>query len=136
MFQIRTLFRSVKTRIANFQSKNKCYIWHLHCRNYLYKTILKISFILNGIMRKEQNMTIREKNAPGKWTEIKFDLQKSWTKLTDDELDLTKGNMKSISGLVQQRYGGVQNSYTKKISDIFKRFENKIKVPDSHIKKN
>ncbi len=81
-------------------------------------------------------MTIREKNAPGKWTEIKFDLQKSWTKLTDDELDLTKGNMKSISGLVQQRYGGVQNSYTKKISDIFKRFENKIKVPDSHIKKN
>jgi uncharacterized protein YjbJ (UPF0337 family) len=68
-------------------------------------------------------MTINENTVKGKWLEIKGDIQKAWGNLTDDELEKTKGDAKAISGLVQQRYGEAQDSATKKIDDIFKRFE-------------
>jgi uncharacterized protein YjbJ (UPF0337 family) len=69
--------------------------------------------------------TINENTVKGKWLEIKGDLQKAWGNLTDDELEKTKGDVKAISGLVQQKYGETQESYTKKIDDIFRRFEAK-----------
>jgi uncharacterized protein YjbJ (UPF0337 family) len=58
-------------------------------------------------------------------TEIKGDIQKAWGKLTDDDLEKTKGDLKSISGLIQQKYGQTEDSYSKKVSDIFDRFANK-----------
>ncbi len=70
-------------------------------------------------------MTINENTIKGKWTEIKGDIQKAWGKLTDDDLEKTKGDLKSISGLIQQKYGETEESYSKKVSDIFDRFANK-----------
>ncbi|MDZ4661688.1 MAG: CsbD family protein [Pseudomonadota bacterium] len=70
-------------------------------------------------------MALNENMIKGKWLEIKGDIQKAWGKLTDDELDKTKGDVKSISGLIQQKYGAGQDSYSKKVSDIFQRFETK-----------
>ena len=70
-------------------------------------------------------MNLNENIIKGKWLEIKGDVQKSWGKLTDDELDKTKGDMKAISGLIQQKYGQVEHSYDKKLSDIFDRFSEK-----------
>lgn len=64
-----------------------------------------------------------ENMIKGKWLEIKGDLQKTWGKLTDSELEQTKGDMKSIGGLIQQRYSDQQETYGKKLEDIFKRFE-------------
>ena len=64
-----------------------------------------------------------ENTIKGKWLEIKGDVQKAWGKLTDDELEQTKGDMKSIGGLIQQRYGQEQGAYGKKLEDIFTRFE-------------
>ena len=64
-----------------------------------------------------------ENTIKGKWLEIKGDVQKAWGKLTDDELEQTKGDMKSLGGLIQQRYGQEQGAYGKKLEDIFKRFE-------------
>ena len=61
----------------------------------------------------------------GKWLEIKGDIQKAWGNLTDDELEKTKGDLKSIQGLIQQKYGQAQESYTQKLSDIFGRYEDK-----------
>jgi uncharacterized protein YjbJ (UPF0337 family) len=66
---------------------------------------------------------MNENTVKGKWIEIKGDLQKAWGKLTDDELEQTKGDMKSIGGLIQQRYGQEQGVYGKKLEDIFKRFD-------------
>ena len=66
---------------------------------------------------------INENNVKGKWLEIKGEVQKAWGKLTDDELEQTKGDMKSIGGLIQQRYGDEQGVYGKKLDDIFKRFK-------------
>lgn len=69
-------------------------------------------------------MSITNENTiKGKWLEIKGEVQKAWGKLTDDELEQTKGDAKAIGGLIQQKYGATQDSYTKKVDDIFKRFE-------------
>jgi uncharacterized protein YjbJ (UPF0337 family) len=70
-------------------------------------------------------MTINENVIKGKWLEMKGDIQKAWGKLTDDELDKTKGDPKVIGGLIQQRYGETQELYGKKLSDIARRFEEK-----------
>lgn len=70
-------------------------------------------------------MTMNENTIKGKWLEIKGDIQKAWGNLTDDELEKTKGDMKSIQGLIQQKYGKAQENYEGKLSDIFKRFEDK-----------
>jgi uncharacterized protein YjbJ (UPF0337 family) len=70
-------------------------------------------------------MTMNENTLKGKWLEIKGDIQKAWGNLADDELEKTKGDMKSIQGLIQQKYGKTQESYEKKLSDIFGRFESK-----------
>lgn len=68
-------------------------------------------------------MTINENTIKGKWLEIKGDVRKAWGKLTDDELEQTKGDMKAIRGLIQQKYGEAQESYDAKLSNILKRFE-------------
>lgn len=71
-------------------------------------------------------MTILNENTvSGKWLEIKGEVQKAWGKLTSDELEQTKGDMKAISGLILQRYGAAQENYTQKLSDIFARFTDK-----------
>lgn len=70
-------------------------------------------------------MKMNENTIKGKWLEMKGDIQKAWGKLTDDELEKTKGDMKAIGGLIQQRYGEAQETYSKKLSDIFNRFEDK-----------
>lgn len=61
----------------------------------------------------------------GKWLEIKGDIQKAWGNLTDDELEKTKGDMKSIQGLIQQKYGQAQETYSQKLSDIFGKYSDK-----------
>lgn len=67
-------------------------------------------------------MRINEDTIKGKWLEIKGDLQKTWGKLTDDELDQTKGDLKSISGLIQQRYGDAKENYEEKVSSVFSKY--------------
>lgn len=79
-------------------------------------------------------MSINENMVKGKWLEIKGELQKSWGKLTDDELEQTKGDVKAIGGLLQQRYGETQETYSQKLSDIFKRHEAKKETTVTAIK--
>ena len=58
----------------------------------------------------------------GKWKELKGEIRNQWGKLTDDELESTKGNMGAIQGLIQQRYGDAKESSSDKLSNIFSRF--------------
>lgn len=70
--------------------------------------------------------------AKGKWNEFKGELQKTWGKLTDDEIDQTQGDLKSIGGLIQQKYGKAQEEYKDKLSSLLKRYEvQKDQVVDS-----
>lgn len=61
----------------------------------------------------------------GKWTEIKGEIQKTWGNLTGDDLEKTKGNLKSIAGLLQQKYGLAQEDASEKITELYSRFEDK-----------
>ena len=67
-------------------------------------------------------MTINQDTVNGKWLEIKGEVQKAWGKLTSDEIEQTKGDMKSIAGLVQQKYGENKEQFEKKFADITQRF--------------
>jgi uncharacterized protein YjbJ (UPF0337 family) len=69
-------------------------------------------------------MKFNENSIKGKWLEVKGEIQKNWEKLTDDELERTKGDLKTIKGLVQQRYGRTQDNYENKIDEIFQKFGN------------
>jgi uncharacterized protein YjbJ (UPF0337 family) len=68
---------------------------------------------------------MNENKVEGKWLEIKGEVQKAWGKLTNDELEKTKGDIKAIGGLIQQRYGESQKNYSEKLSGIFNKFESK-----------
>jgi uncharacterized protein YjbJ (UPF0337 family) len=70
-------------------------------------------------------MTKNENEIKGKWLEMRGEIQKSWGKLTNDELEKTKGDLKAISGLIQQKYGEAQEKSSAKLAGIFSRFESK-----------
>lgn len=60
---------------------------------------------------------LNENIIEGKWKLVKGQIQKAWGKLTDDELEQTKGNVTQLTGLVQQRYGENQESIRSRIND-------------------
>lgn len=66
----------------------------------------------------------------GKWKEVKGEIQKAWGNLTGDELDKTKGDIKAISGLIQQKYGLAQESAREKLDKLVGRFNNPEMRPD------
>ena len=41
----------------------------------------------------------------GKWEQLKGKLQKNWGKLTNDDLDVIKGDSKLLAGKLQEKYG-------------------------------
>ena len=56
----------------------------------------------------------------GKWKEIKGEIVRSWGKITEDELEQTKGDLSKISGLVQQKYGEAQESVRERLNKFVK----------------
>lgn len=61
---------------------------------------------------------LNENILDGKWKMVKGEIQKVWGKLTDDELEQTKGNISQLTGLVQQRYGENQESIRERINNF------------------
>ncbi len=61
---------------------------------------------------------LNENIIDGKWKMVKGEIQKMWGKLTDDELEQTKGNISQLTGLVQQRYGENQESIRERINNF------------------
>lgn len=59
---------------------------------------------------------MNENIIKGKWKEIKGEIVKSWGKITEDELDQTKGDMMKVAGLVQQKYGETQESIRERLN--------------------
>lgn len=50
-------------------------------------------------------MVFNQDTISGKWDELKGEVRKKWGELTEDEVTKTQGNVESLLGLVQQRYG-------------------------------
>ena len=68
---------------------------------------------------------INEETIKGKWNEIKGEIHTKWGKLTDDELEKSKGNVTSIAGLIQQRYGAKKQEVEDALEKIVSRFSQK-----------
>ncbi len=68
-------------------------------------------------------MTTTQATPNVKWPEIKVDIIKSWSKVSEADLEKTNGDFKEISTLLQKNYGETNSSYSSKLSEIFKRFE-------------
>ena len=58
----------------------------------------------------------------GKWKELKGEVQKIWGRLTDDELEQTKGEATELSGLVQRKYGIKEEEFRTKANDVVSKF--------------
>lgn len=54
----------------------------------------------------------------GRWEEVKGDVQKQWGKLTNDDLDVAKGDMKVLVGKLQEKYGMTKEAAEKAINDM------------------
>ncbi len=65
------------------------------------------------------NFAVNEDTIKGKWKEVKGGIQKMWGKLTDDELDQAQGDLKSLSGIIQRRYGESKEAVDARLSDYF-----------------
>lgn len=61
----------------------------------------------------------------GKIKEISGELKKKWGQLTEDEIGKTKGNLESLAGLVQQKYGVAKEQAAKDVTEFMQRFEKK-----------
>jgi uncharacterized protein YjbJ (UPF0337 family) len=64
---------------------------------------------------------MEENIVKGKWNEFKGEVRNMWGKLTNDDLESTKGNLSAIAGLIQQRYGETKDSVTQKLNNLLNR---------------
>ena len=53
----------------------------------------------------------------GKWEQLKGGVQKNWGKLTDDDLDIIKGDAKILAGKIQERYGITQEEAEEQVKN-------------------
>lgn len=59
----------------------------------------------------------------GKWEQIKGDVQKNWGKLTNDDLDVIKGDAKVLAGKLQEKYGMTREAAEKAIDELKVKFK-------------
>lgn len=71
------------------------------------------------INNSKNDFVINEDTVKGKWKEVKGDIQKMWGKITDDELDQAQGDLKSLSGIIQRRYGESKEAVDTKLNNYF-----------------
>lgn len=72
-------------------------------------------------------MSTNDNVISGKWKEIKGDIMKTWGKLSDDEVESAKGNLMSLAGTVQQKFGLAQEEAARKLNGIIDRYKTDLK---------
>ena len=77
---------------------------------------------------------MNQNQISGKWKELKGEIRNQWGKLTDDEIESTKGNLTAISGLIEQRYGDAKESSSTKLQSLFERFSVKAEQTNEEAK--
>lgn len=77
---------------------------------------------------------LNEETVKGKWNEIKGEILTQWGKMSNDELDKSSGNLVSIAGLIQQRYGAKKEEVQEKLNSIFAKFSEKTEEVKNNLK--
>ncbi|HZV00780.1 MAG TPA: CsbD family protein [Planctomycetota bacterium] len=67
----------------------------------------------------------------GKWHQIKGEVKKKWGSLTDDDFKMSEGDMESLAGRIQEKYGlakdKVKTDLDQLMNSIFRKPEDKDK---------
>jgi uncharacterized protein YjbJ (UPF0337 family) len=58
----------------------------------------------------------------GKWKEMTGQVQQQWGKLTDDDVQLIKGDRRELAGKIQANYGVTKEEAEKQIDDWMDRY--------------
>jgi uncharacterized protein YjbJ (UPF0337 family) len=56
----------------------------------------------------------------GNWKQFEGEARRRWGKLTDDDLDVVKGDAEILIGKVQERYGQQQDQAERDVNDWLK----------------
>ncbi|AWW26238.1 CsbD family protein [Acetobacterium carbinolicum] len=54
----------------------------------------------------------------GKWEQMRGEAQKTWGKLTNEDLEIVKGDAKILVGKLQEKYGMTKEAAEKAIEDL------------------
>jgi hypothetical protein len=65
---------------------------------------------------------LKDSIVRGKWGEIKEELRKSWSELTEKELERAKGDLSTIRNLLQEHYGMTKEDAKQKLSALYDQF--------------
>jgi uncharacterized protein YjbJ (UPF0337 family) len=57
------------------------------------------------------------------WTELKGEVKRQWSKLTDEDVEFVKGKYAELLGLLQERYGHAKEQAEQEINDWAKRIK-------------
>jgi uncharacterized protein YjbJ (UPF0337 family) len=57
------------------------------------------------------------------WNELKGEVKRQWSKLTDEDVELIKGKYTQLLGLLQERYGHAKERAEREINDWAKRLK-------------
>lgn len=58
----------------------------------------------------------------GNWAQFKGKLREKWGKLTDDDLEATKGRKDQLTGRLQERYGIAKEEAEKRLDEFISKF--------------
>lgn len=61
---------------------------------------------------------LNENIIKGKWDQLKGSIQKTWAKLTDDEVESARGDFNKLSGIVQSKYGETEENIRSKFNSF------------------
>lgn len=67
---------------------------------------------------------LNQDQIKGKWIEIKGGVRNLWGDITDDDLEKTKGNIQSVAGIVQKKYGETKEEIKNKLDKLMSSFDN------------
>lgn len=67
---------------------------------------------------------LTEQDIKGKWLEIKGAIRNVWSKISDEELDGTKGNLLAVASLVQDKYGQSRDTIKEDLENLMDSFDN------------
>lgn len=66
---------------------------------------------------------MNEHTIKGKWNQIKGDIRNLWGNLADEDIDRAGGNMTSLAGVIQEKYGHAKDDITRKLDEIFAKYD-------------
>lgn len=62
-----------------------------------------------------------------KWSALKTDVKKTWSRLTDEELDLVNGDFAALENLIRQKYGLTPADTRAKLEELKASFRRDLK---------